>query len=86
MMNMHSADHLREELEPLLPDNEITSVPWKSENGEWIVTVWDDGEVLVDIFDLGNGEYMLRKLGLGREVGRVTVVEDIPTLVKSVMV
>lgn len=90
-MNEHSAAHVRDELEPLLPEFEVTSVPWNSERGEWIVTVWDaDGLPLIDVFEvpaavLGR-EYVLRRVGRKRRlVGTAATVADIPAVVRGAL-
>lgn len=87
-MNKADADVLRNALEPLLPDYEVTSVPWSNESpkAEWIVTVWEDDEVLLDLFGFGrypNMEYVARRVGRGREVFRAKSPEAIATAVKE---
>lgn len=71
MMHERDADRLRDALEPLLPAGlEVTSVPWSHDGpkAEWIVTVWEDDDVLFDVFNVGRG-FVCRKVGRGPEVG-----------------
>jgi hypothetical protein len=82
-MTSHHADNLAELLTPRLAEYEVTSVPWGREDGEWVVTIWDnDGTPLLDIFGT-NGVYILRKIGRGEELGRTEFPEQIPTLVRA---
>lgn len=93
-MNEHSARWLQEQLEPLLPEYVLTSVPWHSERGEWIVTVWDKDEqgdafdALIDVFEtpavLGH-EYVLLRVGSRVRVGRAATVADIPGVVRAAL-
>lgn len=60
-----TASDLADKLEPLLePEFYLTVVPWRDEDGEWLVTVWskrDDwrsGDVVADIkYDEWAGVY-----------------------------
>lgn len=81
-MKMRAAEGLAGRLEESLPEFEVTAVPWADEREEWIVTVWDDGVVVVDIFGLRSGAYLLRRVGRGKVVGRGTV-EEIPAMVRK---
>ena len=93
-MIQYQAEHLRDELEPLLPEFEVTAVPWHNEGpkDEWIVTVWADseggfGEALLDIFGArswgAEPTFVLRKIGRGRVLGRTGSVAGIPALVRA---
>lgn len=83
-MNTHSAGRLQGDLEPLLPDYVVTSAPWRSERGEWIVTVWDEDDTpLIDVYERG-GRYLLRRVGGRRRlVGDVASVAEIPAAVRA---
>lgn len=83
MMHTRTATALAERVEPLLPeDHEATAAPWSDHpKSEWIVTVWRDGVVLFDVFEVGQGQYVARKVGRGAEVGRPTDAESIAALV-----
>lgn len=81
-MKMHEADYLREELAPRLPDFEVTAVPWADDEGEWIVTVWDEGEALLDVFE-NYGTYTLRRVGAGAVLGKTKSLARLPKLVRG---
>lgn len=97
-LNSHSADALRDRLVPLLPEYAVTAVPWSSEAGEHIVTVWsvdipatdpEDNdsraqEALIDIFEVGTS-YVLREVGSRSLLGRAPDPGGIPALVRAVL-
>lgn len=88
MMQRSDADALAATLEPLLPDYEVTAVPWgqnDSPKAEHIVTIWVDDEVLVDIFGYGRNtfQYVARKAARGAEVFRAYSAEGIAMAIKE---
>lgn len=85
-MRQAEADRLADTLGEALPEFEVSAAPWSDERGEWIVTVWAEESVLVDVFWTGSAvrsEYLLRKVSLGDEVGRAEDVAGIAALVRA---
>jgi hypothetical protein len=80
-MTENAADGLRDHLEPLLPEFTLTSAPWRNDDGEWIVTVWDETETArLNIFD--RGRFVVRRAsGARRQIGGAITV---PSLVAEV--
>ena len=78
MLNRWSAAALAQSLDDALGQavEEVTSAPWDDENDQWIVTVWMDGEAVVDIFEREADAYSVQGSGGTGHLGGAVVTHD----------